>query len=65
MNKVIQLADYEHLKSRILLPALEHAKERAHVTPQEALILVAATQAGVIKSSGIASADVFAGFQSG
>lgn len=56
MNKAIQLADYDYLQQKILLPALTEARERQYVTPQEAAILVATVKAKEIKSSGIKEA---------
>lgn len=56
LKKVDQLARYDYLKSRILIPALTHARERQLVTPQEEAILAAAIRDGMVKHADIASA---------
>lgn len=56
LKKVDQLARYDYLKSRILIPALTHARERQLVTPQEEAILAAAIKDGMVKHADIASA---------
>ncbi|MBN8279118.1 MAG: Fic family protein [Gammaproteobacteria bacterium] len=56
LRKVDQLASYDYLKSRILIPALAHARERQLVTPHEDVILATAIRAGTVKHGDIASA---------
>lgn len=56
LNKVARLADYEHLRTAVLQPALAHASSRKLVTAQEAAVLAAAIQAGVVKSADLEGA---------
>ena len=58
LSKVDKLADYAHLKSEILLPALSHARERQLVTAQEEAVLVATlkAKAGSVKAGDLAIA---------
>lgn len=51
-----RLADYENLKSEILLPALTHARQRQLVTSEEEAILMAAIKGGVVKSADLSEA---------
>lgn len=39
IEKIDKLSDYEYLRSNILLPSLQDAKERMYITPPEYLIL--------------------------
>lgn len=50
LEKVGKLADYAHLKEKILLPAVVFARQRQLVTPQEEAVLAATIKAGVVKS---------------
>ena len=56
LRKVDRLADYEHLKTAVLLPALAFARQRELVTAQEEMVLTAAVKGGVVKSANLASA---------
>lgn len=56
LKKVDRLADYEHLKTAVLLPALAFAKQRELVTAQEEAVLATAVDAGIVKSADLASA---------
>jgi Fic family protein len=51
-KKVDKLTDYAYLQSKILLPAIAHARERQQITQQEAVILSATIKAktGVVKA---------------
>ncbi|MGQ0801638.1 MAG: Fic family protein [Pseudomarimonas sp.] len=55
LNKVDRLADYQHLQSHILLPAINHARERQLITAQEAAVLAATVKVGVIKAGDLES----------
>lgn len=50
LRKLDRLADYQHLQTRVLLPAVTYARERQIITAQEAAVLNAAIKTGVIKS---------------
>jgi Fic family protein len=50
LKKVDRLADYQYLQSKILLPAVAHARQRQLVTVQEEAVLVATIKAGVVKA---------------
>ncbi len=50
LNKVSLLADYPHLKSKVLLPAVGHARQRQMITAQEEAVLAATIKAGVVKA---------------
>ena len=56
LNKVGRLADYQHLQSRVLLPAVTYARQRQMVTAQEEAVLRATIKAGVVKAGDLASA---------
>ena len=56
LKKVDQLADYSYLTSKILRPAIAHAKERQHITPQEEAILNVTVKQGVVKRGDLESA---------
>lgn len=56
LRKLDHLMDFEYLKSRILVPALAHARDRAWITPLEEKILKAAADAGVAKAADLAKA---------
>ncbi len=58
LRKVDRLTDFSYLKSRILLPALAHARERGWVTAQEMEILRLAieSETGVVKASDLTPA---------
>lgn len=55
LKKVDRLADYEHLKAAVLLPALAFARQRELVTAQEETVLAATVKAGIAKSADLAS----------
>ena len=50
LNKVDRLADYAHLQAKVLLPAVAFARERQHITAQEAAVLATTIKAGVVKA---------------
>lgn len=53
LAKVDHLADYQYLQSKILLPAVAHARQRQLVTAQEEAVLVATIKAGVVKAGNL------------
>lgn len=50
MKKVDRLADYTHLQTKVLLPAVAHARQRQLVTVQEEAVLNTTIRAGVVKA---------------
>jgi Fic family protein len=56
LEKVNRLADYAHLQSAILLPALAHARERQLITAQEQAVLQATVRAGTVKAGELEAA---------
>ena len=56
LNKVNRLADYGHLQSAILLPAVAHARARQWITPQEEMVLATTVKEGVVKSGDLETA---------
>lgn len=56
LKKVDRLADYEHLKAAVLLPALTYARQRELVTALEEAVLITAVKTGVAKSAALATA---------
>ena len=56
LKKVDRLADYNYLTSKILRPAIAHAKERQHLTPQEEAILNVTVKQGIVKRGDLESA---------
>lgn len=58
LNKLDRLCDYRYLKAEILVPALNFAREREHITQQEQSILrrLLETDTGVAKSAELADA---------
>jgi Fic family protein len=56
LRKVDQLADYRHLQSRVLMPALAFARQRQLVTAQEEAVLAATIKAGAVKAGDLAAA---------
>jgi Fic family protein len=54
LRKIDQLADLQYLQSKILRPALDYAKERKIITPQEASVLLKAAQLGEVKAGDLA-----------
>lgn len=56
LNKVDRLADYQHLQSKVLLPAVAHARQRQLITPQEEAVLSATIKAGVVKAGDLEAA---------
>jgi hypothetical protein len=50
LKKVDRLADYQYLQSKVLLPAVAHARQRQLVTAQEEAVLVATIKTGVVKA---------------
>lgn len=56
LTKVDRLADYNHLKTQVLLPALAHARQRQLVTSAEESVLSATIKAGVVKAGDLAAA---------
>ncbi len=56
LTKVERLADYNHLKAQVLLPALAYARQRQMVTPAEEAILSATIKAGLVKAGDLTEA---------
>ena len=56
LRKVDKLADWDYLRKNILMPALELAKERQHITGLEARLLSLAANKGVVKAADLAAA---------
>ncbi len=56
LSKVDQLTQYDYLTSKILLPALAHARGRALITEQEEAVLVASVKSGVAKAADLSAA---------
>ena len=56
LTKVDRLADYDHLKAHVLLPALTYARQRQMVTSAEEAILLATIKAGVVKAGDLTEA---------
>ncbi len=56
LRKVDQLADYRHLQSRVLMPALAFARQRQLVTAREEAVLAATIKAGGVKAGDLAAA---------
>ncbi|MBE7942173.1 MULTISPECIES: hypothetical protein [Ramlibacter] len=56
LNKVNRLADYGHLQTAVLLPAVGHARARQLITPQEEAVLTTTIKAGVVKSGDLEAA---------
>jgi len=50
LQKVNRLADYAHLQARVLLPAVQHARQRQWVTSAEEAMLTQTIRAGVVKA---------------
>lgn len=50
LAKVDRLAEYDYLQTKILLPAVSHARERQLITAQEATVLTATVKSGIIKA---------------
>ncbi len=51
LRKVDRLTDFGYLKSRILVPALSYARERALITPMEEKLLLIAVNNGMVKAA--------------
>ncbi|MBL8326812.1 MAG: Fic family protein [Rubrivivax sp.] len=56
MKKLDRLADHAHLQAHVLLPAVAHARERQHVTAQEAAVLTTTVKTGVVKAGDLVGA---------
>ncbi|NRF70969.1 Fic family protein [Aquincola sp. S2] len=56
LNKVNRLADYHHLQSTVLLPAVTHARQRQLINPQEEAVLASTIKSGVVKAGDLESA---------
>lgn len=56
LRKVDRLADYEHLQSKILIPAVNYARQRQLVTVQEEAVLKATIAAGMVKAGDLEGA---------
>ena len=50
LNKIDRLADYAHLRTKVLLPAVAFARERQNITAQEEAVLATTIKAGVVKA---------------
>lgn len=53
INKVDHLADYEYLKTEVLLPAIENAKQRAAINDNEYKVLKKAVSLQVIQAADV------------
>jgi Fic family protein len=51
LRKVESLANYQYLKAQVLVPAIAHARERQHITAQEAAVLRLAVEVQVAKAA--------------
>lgn len=56
LTKVDRLADYEHLKTKVLLPAVNYARERELITPLEQAVLTTTIKAGTVKAGDLEAA---------
>lgn len=56
LTKVDRLADYEHLKAKVLLPAVNYARERQQITPLEQAVLTTTIKAGTVKAGDLEAA---------
>lgn len=56
LTKVDRLADYEHLKAKVLLPAVNYARERQLITPMEQAVLVTTIKSGTVKAGDLEAA---------
>ncbi len=56
LTKVDRLADYNHLQSQVLLPALAYARQRQLVTSAEEAILSITIKTGVVKAGDLSDA---------
>jgi Fic family protein len=56
LTKVDRLADYEHLKAKVLLPAVSYARERQLITPLEQAVLATTIKAGTVKAGDLEAA---------
>ncbi|EHL23531.1 filamentation induced by cAMP protein Fic [Acidovorax sp. NO-1] len=56
LTKVDRLADYEHLKAKVLLPAVNYARERQLITPLEQAVLTTTIKAGTVKAGDLEAA---------
>jgi Fic family protein len=56
LTKVDRLANYEHLKAKVLLPAVNHARERQLITPLEQAVLTTTIKAGTVKAGDLEAA---------
>jgi Fic family protein len=56
LTKVDRLADYEHLKAKVLLPAVNYTRERQLITPLEQAVLTTTIKAGTVKAGDLEAA---------
>ena len=56
LRKVDNLADYAYLTREILLPALNHARERQWITAQEEAVLALTARKGVVRAADLSDA---------
>lgn len=56
LTKVDRLADYDHLKAKVLLPAVAYARERQLITPLEQAVLNTTVKAGTVKAGDLEAA---------
>jgi hypothetical protein len=56
LNKVNRLADFNYLKTKILIPALSFARKRELITALEEKILHIAATGGVVKAADLSNA---------
>lgn len=55
LKKIDQLANFDYLQNKILLPAVSIARQRQLVTAQEEAVLIAAIKRGTVKSANLAA----------
>ncbi|HEU4622537.1 MAG TPA: Fic family protein [Burkholderiaceae bacterium] len=53
LSKVGQLANYDYLQSRVLVPAVMYTRQRQMITDIEEAVLTATIKAGIVKASDI------------
>lgn len=56
LKKVDRLAEYANLTAHILLPALDFARQRRLITPQEDSVLMLAVKGGIVKAVDLSAA---------
>lgn len=56
LTKVDRLADYGHLKAKVLLPAVNYTRERHLITPLEQAVLTTTIKEGTVKAGDLEAA---------